>query len=554
MNDTQRITLSELIERLHETMLASGSGAVDGETLHELERASRRLAKQARTDGAGDAARALEKMARALAGVKKDEEGVVDYAAEILPALYALEEHLPDEHSDGIEDRGEEAAESATESLRLDLRPDYERLMRLDSVERRLLEAGVREGRRPMLVRVDGCGNEIVSVREQLERSVAVVRLIEERRFDRVLAIVVDPINPDLEKELSAIVDEARLSIQEIDLDSLRDYDSIAGEWYRRLPPIRFETLQSSMETLQFYLEQVVRRSTDPFLDEFATLLGEAFTVGMREIIDSVRPGLEEIAEGSGRRVDIELVGEVDRIGVEMGESLREALVELIANAIIHGIEPPEERLSAGKGDRGRIQIRAAREETSRLRIDVVDDGRGLDETLLKETMRDTSRRSGLFRVRRSVTRRFGGKVVVRSGAHGTTISMRLPALRGTFYATVFGDRSRRYCLPSSMVTTTMAVTGAQVSHDITGGTFLGLGGRTVPYMVFDESGGLDFVEHAPDGWALLIRICGRWIALHSAVEPENGAAVPAPDGTYTVPMLDLSGVQLPLLPDSVCR
>gem|GEM_PF-6674299 len=540
--------MTELIDRLHETILLSSDDSIDDGALHEIEKSARRNAKQARTDESVELARALEKLARAIGAIRKN-DGNTDIAQEILPALYALEEFVP---AVALSEATEPTDEDPKDNLRLDLRPDYERLRQLEAAEQRLLETGLREGRRPVVVRVDECGGAVRAIREKIEQAAAVVRLVEEPTYDRIVAIVVEPIAPGLQTELETIHESARLTVQEVDPDSLRSGVSIARDWYKRLPPIRFETLQSSMETLQFYLEQVVRRSTDPFVKEFADLLGNAFTVGMRDILDSMRPSLQELSRRENRPVDIELLGDVDRIGAEMGDALREALFELITNAILHGIEGHSERRNAEKSERGRIQIRAYHDGGS-LRIDVVDDGRGLDERLLKEAMRDTTRKSGLYRVRRTVARRFGGKVLVRSTHHGTTVSLRLPGLHGVFFATVFGNGSRPYCLPSSMVVKTFQVSASQISRDIAGGTFLRAEGRTVPFMVFGEDGVLSFVRHVDTGWALLLRFCGKWIALSSEIEPETGAAVPVEDGSYTVPNLDLTGVALPLLPDTLC-
>lgn len=549
MNETATIELTEFIDRLHETILLGTEESAGTEVLQDLERTSRRLAKQARANESVDLARALEKLGRSIGSIRKENAETTDVAAEILPALYALEEFVP---SLPLPEASEAEDGATPESLRLDLQPDYERLRQLDGSEQRLLETGLREGRRPVFLRVDECGGATAAIREQIERSAAVVRLVEDSEYDRILAIVVEPIAPGLQTELTAIQESARLTVHDIDPDSLRSGVSVARDWYRRLPPIRFETLQSSMETLQFYLEQVVRRSSDPFVEAFAELLGNAFTVGIRDILDSMRPSLEEIAAREDRSVDIELLGDADRIGAEMGEALREALFELIANAILHGIEPKAERVSAEKRERGRVQVRAYHDDGA-LRIDVVDDGQGLDEGLLKEAMRDTRRKSGLFRVRRTVARRFGGKVIVRSSDHGTTVSLRLPGLHGVFYATVFGNGSRPYCVPSSMVTQTFSVSEKQVSRDIAGGTFVRAEGRTVPFMTFDEAGELSFVRTMDTGWALLLRLCGKWIALASEIEPENGAAVPVGDGSYNVPLLELTGVTLPVLPDSIC-
>jgi two-component system, chemotaxis family, sensor kinase CheA len=64
-------------------------------------------------------------------------------------------------------------------------------------------------------------------------------------------------------------------------------------------------------------------------------------------------------------------------------------LVHLIRNAADHGIEPPEERVAAGKPAEGRILLSAARERNT-VALRVSDDGRGIDRTkILAKARRD---------------------------------------------------------------------------------------------------------------------------------------------------------------------
>lgn len=58
-----------------------------------------------------------------------------------------------------------------------------------------------------------------------------------------------------------------------------------------------------------------------------------------------------------------------------------EILLQLLRNSVDHGIETPEERLTAGKSAAGRITIGFSRAEHGRLKMTVHDDGRGFDLT-----------------------------------------------------------------------------------------------------------------------------------------------------------------------------
>ena len=54
-------------------------------------------------------------------------------------------------------------------------------------------------------------------------------------------------------------------------------------------------------------------------------------------------------------------------------------LLELVRNAVLHGIEPEAERLALGKPGRGRIEV-VCHSDRSSISIEVRDDGRGFDE------------------------------------------------------------------------------------------------------------------------------------------------------------------------------
>ncbi len=83
-------------------------------------------------------------------------------------------------------------------------------------------------------------------------------------------------------------------------------------------------------------------------------------------------------ARDEGKEVEVVVeasAAEVDRAVVE---AVADPLVHLVRNAVTHGIEPPAERLAAGKPAAGRLVLRA-REEGHDVVVEVEDDGRGLD-------------------------------------------------------------------------------------------------------------------------------------------------------------------------------
>jgi two-component system sensor histidine kinase and response regulator WspE len=124
-------------------------------------------------------------------------------------------------------------------------------------------------------------------------------------------------------------------------------------------------------------------------LDGFARRLDDASNRLHREVLSSrMRPfsdGIRgfprmtrDLARKLGRMVRLEIFGESTRVDRDVLDRLEVPLEQIIRNAIDHGIEPPEERIAAGKPEVGTLRIEACH-RAGMLFIAVSDDGRGID-------------------------------------------------------------------------------------------------------------------------------------------------------------------------------
>ena len=83
--------------------------------------------------------------------------------------------------------------------------------------------------------------------------------------------------------------------------------------------------------------------------------------------------------------VELEIVGAETEVDKNIIEHISDPLMHLMRNAIDHGIESKEERLAAGKQERGRVVLEA-KNEGGKVWITVQDNGQGLSrEKLLKK-------------------------------------------------------------------------------------------------------------------------------------------------------------------------
>ncbi len=94
---------------------------------------------------------------------------------------------------------------------------------------------------------------------------------------------------------------------------------------------------------------------------------------------------VRDMGKKLGKNVQLEILGEQTEVDKNIIENLADPLMHLIRNALDHGIEPAETRLSKGKEEIGKITLEAKNAGGDVLII-VKDDGRGLDrEKILKK-------------------------------------------------------------------------------------------------------------------------------------------------------------------------
>jgi chemotaxis protein histidine kinase CheA/ActR/RegA family two-component response regulator len=246
-----------------------------------------------------------------------------------------------------------------------------------------------------------------------------------------------------------------------------------------------------------------------------ATLLDEV--EALRRTIGNVQQGLTRIrmqtarslflhlaraARAVGRaasvRVELRTEGEDTEFDKSLAEQLVDPLIQLLRNAVAHGLEPEAERTRLGKPASGTITLRA-RQEAGLLLLEFADDGRGIDPEKLRQRFITTGRWSraraqlasdeellhalfepgvssrddvdelsgrgiGLDLVRGAIAR-LGGEVRVTStpGA-GTTFTLRLPLSMSVADAVLFKVDGQVYAVPGVHVLETTTV-GASDSH-----------------------------------------------------------------------------------------
>jgi two-component system chemotaxis sensor kinase CheA len=188
-----------------------------------------------------------------------------------------------------------------------------------------------------------------------------------------------------------------------------------------------------------------------------------------------------DLSKKCGREIDFVTEGEETEIDKSVVEKIGDPLVHMVRNAVDHGIEPPEERVAAGKPQKATVRLRAYH-RAGNMYIDVADDGRGLDRDAIfakaverglckadarltdseifgfiflpglstaKQVTDVSGRGVGMDVVRRNIEALRGSVEIMSTRGRGTTFSIRLPLTLAIVDGMIVAAGSEEYIIPT---------------------------------------------------------------------------------------------------------
>jgi two-component system chemotaxis sensor kinase CheA len=96
-----------------------------------------------------------------------------------------------------------------------------------------------------------------------------------------------------------------------------------------------------------------------------------------------LRRAVRDAAASDGKQAALVTHGGEVEADAAVVDAAAEILLQLIRNAVAHGVEPPDERVAAGKPAAGTIRLSVAA-RGGWLELSVADDGRGVDEAAVR--------------------------------------------------------------------------------------------------------------------------------------------------------------------------
>ena len=258
---------------------------------------------------------------------------------------------------------------------------------------------------------------------------------------------------------------------------SLRNLQDMAGEFLLHTAHLKALCTSNPNEA---ELRSAVSK-TSRLVDDLVYQIDRMAMVRMSALVPQLSRMVRDMCRTTGKQVSFEVHGGNIEIDRNLYNSISEPLLHIIRNAVDHGIETPEERLTAGKEARGKVTL-SIENLGARVAFRVSDDGRGVDtdkvlaqaekKGLLEKSASEYTRQeilnmvllAGLsttdkvtqysgrgvgMDVVNTVIRNFNGRVVIDSKpAEGTSITLFMPITVASVESLGFHIGTITYHLP----------------------------------------------------------------------------------------------------------
>jgi chemosensory pili system protein ChpA (sensor histidine kinase/response regulator) len=212
---------------------------------------------------------------------------------------------------------------------------------------------------------VDELEQTVARLREQLRKlEIETEAQIKHGHQDTVVAQDFDPLELDRYSNIQQL--SRALAESASDMGSLKDL---------------LQSVTSDAETLLVQQARVTAELQDGLM--------RTRMVPFQQHVPRLTRLVRQAATEAGKRAELAVEGASGELDRQVLDKMLPPFEHMMRNAIIHGIEEPDERQAAGKPATGRITMRLHREGTEMV-IDVADDGAGLDVEAIRRKAYET--------------------------------------------------------------------------------------------------------------------------------------------------------------------
>ena len=318
--------------------------------------------------------------------------------------------------------------------------------------------------------------------------------------------------------------DESSAETIRIHVDLLDKLMNTVGE----LVLIRNQLLQNARSTEDVEFTRISQR-LNVVTGELQSDVMKTRMQPLGNILSKFTRVVRDLSKELGKQVDLHMDGVETELDKTLIEAVKDPLTHIIRNSVDHGIEMPADRQKAGKPVSGSIRVRAFH-ESGYVIIEIVDDGKGLNKTILgskavekgiitqeqlgKMSERDiqalifapgfstasevsslSGRGVGMDVVRTNIER-IGGVVDLSSYVgKGTTIRLKIPLTLAIVPALLVREGKSRFAIPQVKLVELFRVESGQATGGIEmlqGNPIFRLRGKVLPLVRLSMVLGLD--------------------------------------------------------------
>lgn len=249
---------------------------------------------------------------------------------------------------------------------------------------------------------------------------------------------------------------------------------------------------------------------------------------------------VRQLSRDLKKKINLEIIGAETELDRTVIDEIGDPLVHLIRNALDHGIESPEERLTAGKPETGSVELRAYH-SGNHVFIEIEDDGAGIDrERVLQkaiskgvvteeashsmtdnqinelilasgfstaEVISDVSGRGVGLDVVKSTIESLGGSISIESEhGKGSLFSIQLPLTLSIISVMLVEIEKEVYAVPLSSIIETSIIKRSDIlnAHNQ---KVIDFRGKVVPLVFLDEIFEVPREDYEDDGFLSVVLV-----------------------------------------------
>lgn len=286
----------------------------------------------------------------------------------------------------------------------------------------------------------------------------------------------------------------------------------------------------------------------------------------MKTVFNRVPRIIRELEADTGKRVRLQVDGEMTEVDKTVVERIGEPLTHLIRNAVDHGIERPDERTATGKSSEGLLRV-GAEQRSGKIVITVADDGRGINRQRVREkavergivlpdaTLSDedidnlifapgfstaetvsniSGRGVGMDVVRRNV-QALGGRIGVSSKlGQGTCFTLSLPLTLAVLDGMIVRVGDQTFVIPLGNVVESLRATAGQLNYLTDDAAILDVRGSHLPVLPIGALLGVEAMSD-PDRTVMIVveSDAGPAVMMVDAIEDQRQVVVKSLEANY---------------------